>query len=159
MTPERDHNPYAAPQSDVTPRSVHAGLSKRPASSKWALWVFVMISAGWLSKIYDVVQNRNWSLIHENWPYHLKGAFCLNAFMALLLFKANKYSFLLGSIGLAWLAVSWSKWALARAQLIWPSDPIQVLILLLLALSLLLLFHRFAFGKPSRRYFQQAGHK
>lgn len=154
MAPERGPNPYAPPQSEVTPHLVHALPLTRPTSTKLTIFVLAVISMGWLCNVYEVVVNANWNKLQNTWQYQIRGCFCLSAFFTLLIYKATRSGFLLGAISLAWIAVSWSKWVFARTKQIGSSDPVQASMLFAVMLLLFLLFYRFTFGLPSRKFYQ-----
>ncbi|HLP10126.1 MAG TPA: hypothetical protein VK178_18330, partial [Opitutaceae bacterium] len=105
MTPERDLNPYAAPQSDVTPSFVHAGLSKRPASTKWALVLAMLFVVGYAMTMRNAIVHVGWSGLELSWMDVLDLSLRLACLVALLAGSGKPWGYYLGSATLAFFVL------------------------------------------------------
>ncbi len=166
MQPEGDDlNPYAAPQSDVTPLKAPETPMPRPASTKWLLglmWLFAVCTALMLSRQYLAEGPpflKHYDLSRVVWVSSLM-VISLIAFHA---FKRSRITYALGILYLLFLGYGVLSKAYApyqRVFAIWKYEGIKTLIhhdviIALLFVALVLKFcYQFIFGLPSRRFYR-----
>lgn len=150
MNPERGPNPYAPPQSDVTPRLRQAASSKRPASWKWALALALCFAIGYAMTMRNVIVLVGWAGLELSWMDGLDLILRLTCLFALLAGSGKPWGLYLGSTALACFALM-SGWNLWRTYTGYP-DPVMRLIGMILIGLMLRLWYCFTFGQPSRRY-------
>lgn len=150
MTPERDLNPYAAPQSDVTPRLACDVLAKRPASSKWALAVAILFVVGYAMTMRNAVVHVGWAGLELLWMDVLDLILRLACLAALLAGSGKSWGYYLGSATLAYFVLMGGR-NLWNAYAGYPDPATGIVGMIFIGLMLRLWF-RFTFGTPNRRY-------
>lgn len=113
-----------------------------------------MMVVGWVSGLWSLAQGGEASESRSGWYFHLRGIVCLQALLTILFFRQKKWSYFLGVLSLAWLVTTWLHRVKTLAEPIWEKDPLQAGMLATSALLLLLLFYRFTFGLPSKRFYR-----
>ncbi|MCF7787493.1 MAG: hypothetical protein K9N47_15290 [Prosthecobacter sp.] len=150
MKPESDLNPYAAPQSAISDDDT----SEMPASTKWTVFMLITLVVGWVGGLWSLAQGSEANVIRSGWYFHIRGIVCLQALLSILYFRQKKWSYYLGVLSLVWIVTTWLHRVKTLAEAIWEKDPLQAAMLATSALLLLLLFYRFTFGLPSRRFYR-----
>ena len=164
MNSKDNLNPYAAPQSDVTPPKEGEPPMPRPASTKWLLgfmWFFIIFAI-----VDEFIEHQR----SGQTPFSQFGSLRAMLSVALIaisliafhLLKRKLITYLLGILYL--LLCNWVVWlqlaryvrkVISTGHLRTDASTVPGLITVLLLTTLLSwLFYRFTFGQASRRFYR-----
>lgn len=165
MQPESDLNPYAAPQSDVTPPGETETPMKRPASTKWVLgllWFVILFSVA--DEFIDHRRGGPEPFSRFNSLRAVAGtSFIVITMIAFQAFKRVWATYALGILFLLFSnIIVWrlltdtvqkfiSNW---NHQIDTPQIHTKLFVALLFTALFAYLFYRFTFGLPSRRFYR-----
>lgn len=168
MQPEGDGlNPYAAPQSDVTPASEAAAPVKRPASSKWVVFFCLLISIWCLyiqiSLLAELGLSR-WCSRFLVWPPTalLMTLMSMSFVISSLIRRLSLLAYILGVAITLLFCCCMVKISIGIFQQPPFADPTSdsaekiggVVGIALVMIPIFYLFYRFVFGLPSRRFYR-----
>lgn len=147
-------NPYSPPHSDPVPASFHVS---RPASSKWMAVISFMVAGVICWVHYEVIKESGLSAAVAAYPdyplFTVASAILLAAPALMLRRKPGWPGYLLGVFSSFALA-GYFVWRVIYQAANWtPGVPVGYLLVgVAFALPFVVLFVRFVFGQPSRRF-------
>ncbi len=159
-----DLNPYAAPNSNVTPPKEESSLP-RPASTKWLLGLMWLLSCGVVILLIQDYQKEGAAFLHafKSLQSFFSGSLLVFTIVAFHAFKRSRITYALGMLYLLllsyimWmqmsgavrtLAVNWNR-QIDKTQ-IWA----DVFVTLVFTALIAKLCYHFIFGLPSRRFYR-----
>lgn len=147
-------NPYSPPHSDPLPKSLD---KSRPASSKWMIALSFVVVGGICWVNYELIKESGLSesmAVYADYPLlTIASAILLVAPVLMLRRRPGWPGYLLGGLNSFALA-GYFTWRVIYQVANWtPEVPVTYLLVgVAFALPFLVLFVRFVFGQPSRRF-------
>ena len=165
MNSEDNLNPYAAPQSDVTPPKEEEPPMPRPASTKWLLGLMWLLSTGVVILLIQDYQKEGAAFLNafKSLQSFFSGSLLVFIIVAFHAFKRSRITYALGMLYL--LLLSYIMWmqmsgAVRTVAVNWTRqiDKTQIWADLFVNLVFTALFaklcYHFIFGLPSRRFYR-----